>query len=203
MRNSEIERVAETHYFIRHVLKRALTNYELTSGAKETFPGCSTYWDIWTQRFSQKFFDMGTLIRAAASVETFLRDYYAYKKGYQNLSQLRQDRKYKKNIFQRTMPWHKKNGAIPLLLDVGVDLEKLSDFPTIQELMLHRHLYAHNLGVIDDSYIEDLKNLTGTDLLDKPEISSKYPAEDVYWFEPLGRINLYIEAVRRFCNELT
>lgn len=101
------------------------------------------------------------------------------------------------------MPWHKKNGAIPLLLDVGVDLEKLSDFPTIQELMLHRHLYAHNLGVIDDSYIEDLKNLTGTDLLDKPEISSKYPAEDVYWFEPLGRINLYIEAVRGFCNELT
>lgn len=130
MRNSEIERVAETHYFIRHVLKRALTNYELTSGAKETFPGCSTYWDIWTQRFSQKFFDMGTLIRAAASVETFLRDYYAYKKGYQNLSQLRQDRKYKKIFFNASCLGTRKMELYPCYLMSGLTLR---NYPIFQQ----------------------------------------------------------------------
>lgn len=203
MRNPEIERVAETHYFARHMLKKALNDYVLTSETKKTFPECSTYWDVWTQRLSDKFFDMGTLIRAAASVETCLRDYYMYKKGYKNLSQLRQDRLYKQNIFQRLMPWNKSDGAIPLLRTVGIDLEKLPELPTIQELMLHRHLYAHNLGVIDDKYINRLRELTGKDLLTNSVVSKQYPDEDVYWFEPLERINDFIETARKFCNQLT
>lgn len=166
------------------------------------FPNCSTYWDVWTQRLSDRFFDMGTLIRAAASVETTLRDYYMLKKGHQNLTQLRQDPQYKQNIFQRLMPWNSKDGAIPLLLTVGVDLTALPELPTLQELMLHRHLYAHNLGVIDDQYIDRLKKLTGRDLLTDPTISTSYPAQDVVWFEPLGRINDFIEAVRRFFRQL-
>ena len=197
-----IERVAETHYIIRPVLKGALTSQVLMPEGKTMFPNCSTYWDVWTQRLSDRFFDMGTLIRAAASVETTLRDYYMLKKGHQNLTQLRQDPQYKQNIFQRLMPWNGADGAIPLFLTVGVDLKAFTELPTLQELMLHRHLYAHNLGVIDDQYIDRLKKLTGRDLLTDPTISTSYPAQDVVWFEPLGRINDFIEAVRRFFRQL-
>jgi hypothetical protein len=30
---------------------------------------------------------------------------------------------------------------------------------------------------------------------------SNYPAEDVYWFEPLDRLNLHIEEARRFFRQ--
>lgn len=202
MDNPGIERVAETHYMIRPVLKNALTNQVLMKGGKNMFPSCDTYWDVWTQRLSDKFFDMGTLIRAAASVETSLRDYYVLKKGHLNLTQLRQDPQYKQNIFQRIMPWNGSDGAIPLLMTVGVDLTTFNELATLQELMLHRHLYAHNLGVIDDQYIDRLKTLTGRDLLADPTVSSSYPAQDVVWFEPLSRINSFIEAVRNFFHKL-
>lgn len=202
MDNPGIERVAETHYMIRPVLKGALTNQVLMPGGKQIFPNCSTYWDVWTQRLSDRFFDMGTLIRAAASVETTLRDYYMLKKGHQNLTQLRQDPQYKQNIFQRLMPWNGADGVIPLFLNVGVNLTTLPELPVLQELMLHRHLYAHNLGVIDDQYIDRLKRLTGKDLLTDATISTSYPAQDVVWFEPLGRINDFIEAVRKFFRQL-
>lgn len=202
MENPGIERVAETHYMICPVLKSALTKQSLTPEGQRIFPNCSTYWDVWTQRLSDKFFDMGTLIRSAASVETGLRDYYVQKKGYANLTQLRHDSQYKENIFQRIMPWNGSDGAIPLLKSVGVDLTTLQELPQLQELMLHRHLYAHNLGIIDDKYIDRLKKLTGKDLMTGPAISSTYPAQDVYWFEPLDRINLFIEAVRGFFRKL-
>ena len=202
MDNPEIERVAETHYMIRPVLKRALASQVLMPEGKKIFPDCSTYWDVWTKRLSDRFFDMGTLIRVAASVETSLRDYYVLKKGYQNLTQLRRDPQYKQNVFQRIMPWNGSDGAIPLVRTVGVDLTTLSELPTLQELMLHRHLYAHNLGVIDDQYIERLKQLTHRDLLADPAISNSYPAQDVVWFEPLGRIDNFIAAVRAFFRKL-
>ena len=202
MDNLGIERVAETHFMIRPVLKSALTKQVLMPEGKNMFPNCETYWDVWIQRLSDKFFDMGTLIRAAASVETSLRDYYVLKKGHLNLTQLRQDPKYKQNIFQRIMPWHGSDGAIPLLMTVEVDLKALTELPVLQELMLHRHLYAHNLGVIDDQYIDKLKKLTGRDLLADPTISSSYPAQDVVWFEPLSRNNSFIEATRSFFRKL-
>jgi hypothetical protein len=35
-----------------------------------------------------------------------------------------------------------------------------------------------------------------------PEITAfNYPAEDVYWFEPLKRLNVYIEEARRFFRQ--
>lgn len=145
---------------------------------------------------------MGTFIRAAASVETSLRDSYAKKKGHVNLSQLRQDPGYKKNIFQRIMPWHGNDGAIALLATVNVDITAIPELPTVQELVLHRHLYAHNLGVIDDEYIKNLKRLTAVDLQADPNVASQYPAQDVFWFEPLSRLPVFIEAVRSFVRAL-
>ena len=202
MVNPDLERVAETHYTVRPLLVNALSNQVLQPVAVARFPTCSTYLDIWKLQLSDRFFDMGTLIRAAASVETGLRDYYTLKKGYSNLSQLRQDRLYKQNIFQRVQPWNASDGAVALLLTVGVDLNAFTEFPRVQELVLHRHLYAHNLGVIDDKYIQNLKTLTGKDLLADPQIAGSYPAQDKVWLEPLLRIGSFIEAARRLFRAL-
>lgn len=202
MKSPDLERVAETHFMIRPTLNSALKNHVLTAEGQATSPGCSTYFDVWTKNYSDRFFDMGTLIRAAASVETSLRDYYAQKKGYLDLSQLRQDSNYKKNIFQRVMPWHGNDGAIALLKRVNVDITVIPELPIVQELVLHRHLYAHNLGVIDDDYIKNLKRLTSVDLQANPSVAAQYPAQDVIWFEPLSRLNVFIEAVRSFVRAL-
>lgn len=202
MRSPDLEHVAETHFMIRPTLESALKKTMLADAGQAMYPGCSTYFDIWTKCYSDKFFDMGTLIRAAASVETSLRDYYVTKKGHANLSQLRQDPSYRKNIFQRVMPWHGNDGAIALLKTVNVDVTTIPSLATVQELVLHRHLYAHNLGVIDDEYIKNLKRLTGFDLLAEPNVACQYPAQDMFWFEPLNRLPNFIEAVRSFVGAL-
>lgn len=202
MRSPDLERVAETHFMIRPTLKLALKKHVLTAEGQAMSPGCSTYFDVWTTSYSDRYFDMGTLIRAAASVETSLRNYYAQKKGHVNLTQLRRDPNYQKNIFQRVMPWHGNDGAIALLKTVNVDITAIPELPTVQELVLHRHLYAHNLGVIDDEYITNLKRLTTVDLQADPTIAAQYPAQDVYWFEPLSRLPGFIEAARSFVRSL-
>ena len=202
MISPDLERVAETHFMIRLVLTSALKRRFLTPGGQTMPPNCVTCFDVWTQGYSDKYFDVGTLIRAAASVETSLRDYYAQKKGHLNLSQLRQDPNYKKGIFQRVMPWHGSDGAIALLKTANVDITEIPQFPTVQELVLHRHLYAHNLGVIDDQYINDVERLTGVDLRRNQQVAAQYPGQDVVWFEPLGRLPVFIEAARSFLRAL-
>lgn len=202
MRSPDLERVAETHFYIRPVLASALKNHILAAEGQKHFPGCTNYHEAWTKFFSDKYFDMGSLIRAAASVETGLRDYYVQKKGYANLTQLRADPQYKQNIFQRIMPWNNKDGAIALFKSIGVDLTAMQAFLVVQELMLHRHLYAHNAGVIDAKYIVDLKKLKGQDISKNPGVQNVFPAQDVVWFEPLARLNLFIEGARSFLRDL-
>lgn len=202
MKSPDLERVAETHFMVRPALSSALKKHVLAAEGQAKFPGCRTYFDIWTKTYSDRFFDMGTFIRAAASVETSLRDYYAQKKGHVNLSQLRQDPNYRKNIFQRVMPWHGNDGAIALLKTVNVDITAIPELRIVQELVLHRHLYAHNLGVIDDDYIKNLERLTMVDVQAHPAIAAQYPAQDVYWFEPLSRLPKFIEAARSFVRAL-
>lgn len=85
MVNPDLERAAETHFTVRPILVNALSKQVLQAAGVARFPTCSTYLDIWKLQLSDRFFDMGTLIRIAASVETGLRDYYTLKKGYANL----------------------------------------------------------------------------------------------------------------------
>lgn len=89
-----------------------------------------------------------------------------------------------------------------LLKRVNVDITVIPELPIVQELVLHRHLYAHNLGVIDDDYISNLKRLTSVDLQANPSVAAQYPAQDVIWFEPLSRLHVFIEAVRSFVRAL-
>lgn len=201
MQNAILELAAENHYMIRPILVNALKNQVLMAEGRRMFPNASNYHDVWARRFSDRFFDMATMIRVATSIETVLRDFYMSKKGHSNLIELRADTEYKMGIFQRIMPWH-GNGAIQLLSSLGVDITVIPEFPVMQEIMLHRHLYAHNAGLLDDKYIDDLKKLTSVDLMADSNISASYPAQDTFYFEPLKRLSDFIEAGRRFSRAL-
>jgi hypothetical protein len=123
-----------------------------------------------------------------------------YRKGHSTLTELQNDPHYQKGVFQRVQSWQRANGAIGLYSDdLGYDLTSNPHLQTMQEAMAHRHLYAHNSGLLDDQYIANIETITGTDLRTQPGLAARgYPAEDVYWFEPLGRLNLFIEQARRF-----
>lgn len=202
MRSVGIEIAAETHYMIRPALERGLGSVKLVGEGKRLHPNCENFRDLWVERLGDRFFDMSTLIRVATGVETGLRDYYVEAKGYENLTELRQDPEFQAGMFQRILPWQRQNGVIGLFEQLGVDLESKPNFSVIQELMLHRHLYAHGMGILDDKYIENLKRLNSVDLLADPIITNKYPAEDVYYFAPLRDINRFIEGSRKFFRAL-
>jgi len=69
----------------------------------------NNYHEFWISRFGDKFFDMGTFTRLASELEKGLKYYYMEKKGYRNLIDLKQDKSYKKGIFQKLMPAINKN----------------------------------------------------------------------------------------------
>jgi hypothetical protein len=109
------------------------------------------------------------------------------KKGHTNILALKADPNYQSNIFQRVQTWQ-SNGVITLYqTELNYELTKNSELSTIQEAMMHRHLYAHNSGLVDDDYIDKIKQITGHNLATDPRIAASYPNDDTYWFEPLNR----------------
>lgn len=200
MKNAALELTAEMQYMIMPTLRNALKSQILFEEGKRLFPDAENYEDVWKSRFGDRFLNMSTLIRVASSIENILRDYYMYKKGHRNLIDLKSDSKYKQGVFQRIMPWGE--GAIQLLSSLGIDLTIKKDWKIMQEIMLHRHLYTHNSGLLDEKYISELKALTGLDLTEDKSISALYPAQDVYYFAPLENLGQFIEAGRRFSADL-
>lgn len=201
---NRISRIAETHFFLRPVLVTALKKHIIPEDAKRIFLGSGTYHEYWEKLLSDKFYDMGTLIRLGSEVEICLRDYYMAKKGYKNLTELRSDPKYKRGIFQRILPWQNStNDAISLFqTELGYDLNTNPHFKLMQEQMVLRHLYAHNTGIIDDQFIQAYKDLKGEDVTTiTPLGGGTYPDEDVYFFEPLARVKDFIEGTKKFFSE--
>ena len=82
--------------------------------------------------------------------------------------------------------------------ELGYDLNANPKLAAIQEIMISRHLYAHNSGLIDDKFIAEYLDLTGIDVSKLPNIAPFYPNEDCYYFEPLKKLSDYIEDTRRF-----
>lgn len=201
--NSRINRIAESHFFLKPVLISALKKQIITAEGKPFVLGAETYFDFWVSTYNDKFYDMGVFIRLGAEVEICLRDYYIKKKGYDNLTQLISDPKYKQGAFQRILPWQNNpTDAISLFkCELGYDLNANSKFRNIQELMILRHLYAHNAGLINEKFIIDYKKVSGTDITILPIIKDCYPAEDCYFFAPLNTLNNFIEDTRTFFKE--
>jgi hypothetical protein len=63
--------------------------------------------------------------------------------------------------------------------------------------MVHRHLYTHRSGLVDDEYISNLHAVTGLDITSELTALG-YPTDEVYFFRPLSELPRFIEAARKF-----
>lgn len=195
---NEINRIAETHFSLKHQLEKCLKANVITAEGRK-IPGCDypTYYDMWRGSFSDRFFDMGTFIRFGSAIEQNLKGYYMLKKGLKTIAELKAEGKAGQNVFQRLMPWTDDNVIELYKTELGYDLTTNPHFAAMQEAMLNRHLYAHNTGLVDETYLKNHQRLTGKDIRSDPALKD-YPKEDVYWFRPLNDLTEYINASRKF-----
>jgi hypothetical protein len=101
-------------------------------------------------------------------------------------------------VFQRLV---NPADLLALYANCGHDLATVPKFQRMRELMLHRHLFAHRSGLVDDQYLADLKTLTGQNIT--PDVQKLgYPVDEVYWFGPLGELQQFIEDARGFFRAL-
>jgi hypothetical protein len=201
MTKASYRRIADHHYSVRRILVKALKNNFLTDDAR-VFLGkpYDNFHDLWVGQSNDKFYDMMTMIRLGSLVELELKNSYMHLSGHKNISQLMSDPEYRNGAFQKILPWQKsKNDGLTLLSNRNFDVNAACCFAKIQEIMIHRHLYAHGSGILDQKYIDDWKKLTGEDITERVR---PFPDEDVYFFDPLVRLNEYMECVREFLNDL-
>ncbi len=75
--NADVERIAETHFFLRPVLVRALKEQQLTDDGRKQFQTAAVnYHDLWVESFADRWYDMASMIRLGTAIETGLRDTY-------------------------------------------------------------------------------------------------------------------------------
>lgn len=201
--NVSLELAAETHFYFKRLLEKALRGQMLTDDARNLFgQDWRTDFERWEGNFSRHFFDMTTMVRLAVATETALRDSYMRVKDISTLGELKQLASYKQGVFQRIQPWHNGAGtAAGIFAEISIDVQTLPSILVAQKVMLHRHLYAHSAGVIDEKYVDDWKKLTGEDLLKRPTLQ-QFLVEDLYWFEPLNSLTEYINDLRKFVTAL-
>jgi hypothetical protein len=188
--NPDVERVAETHFLVRPVLVNALRRQSITdAGRAHLRSDAATYYDRWVETFADRWFDMASIIRLGSAIETGLRDVYLRCSGKAAAD----------GVFQRLV----KDSEIRTLFqtDCAIDLAAIAEWADVRTVMLHRHLYAHRSGAVDDKYLSDYVNLTGHDITPRV-VAHGYPAKEVYWFRPLTSLGDYIEATRRFFRAL-
>ena len=149
-----INKVAETQSFLRHFLVSLLKKTKINTEVKKIFGNYNTYYDYWHASFNDRFFDMGTFIRLGSEIELCLRHYYMDKKGYKNLLELNKDPSCVKGVFQRVQNCKQGSAIYLYKTELGYDLTTNKELIKIQEIMMHRHLYAHNSGLVDDEYIK-------------------------------------------------
>ncbi len=124
-------------------------------------------------------------------------------KGYATKADLETDPFYRMGAFQRIAPKHcRANDAASLLTSIGVDIEALPFVFEARKVMQHRHLYAHNVGVLDQKYVDDWRELTGEDLAQDPRVQ-EYKQRDLLWFDPLDRLTENINDLRNFVRALS
>ncbi len=195
--HAEVERVAEVHLHLRSRLERALEAVVLTEEGRQFLStDAATYRQYWEQTYGDRYFDMGTLQRLATAVESGLRHYHRAVAGAERGHQVATT---DRGIFQQLV--HPAKLLKLYQDDCGYDLSSNPGWPRMRELVVHRHLYAHRSGLVDDLYINDFREVRGEDLL--PQIASLgYPDEEVLWFSPLKQLGLFIEDVRLFFRHL-
>lgn len=202
-KNRSLEQAAEFHFFIRRQIHNSLKQTVFPDILrKQLGKPFKNHFEMWKNSSGDRFLDMTTMVRIGTAIEEELRTTYMRLKGHENLVDLRGDPDFCPGVFQRIMPWQKdRRSAKAILRLVGVELEKITNVQEAREVMAHRHLYAHNMGLVDERYIGDWLKLTKEDI--EAELAKHgYPAEDCYWFKPLDGITKYIECVQNFVKDL-
>ena len=202
-KSASLEKAAESHVGVKPKIKKGLEDFILTDDARKYLgKNYQNYYQYWQDSYSEAFFDMSTMIQLGSAVETALRDCYKRQKGHSTKADLVADPDYGKNAFQRIQPWQTgPKDAATLLDQINVDLSSLPGVLAAREVMLHRHLYAHSVGVVDQKYLDDWKRLTGDDLAASPRFQD-WEQEDKLWFDPLKELTKYINSLRNLVTAL-
>jgi hypothetical protein len=188
LRNNDLERAAETHFFIRPEIVKALERTILTDAAKKVVGDHDNYLSLWQGSLADRFFDMATMIRLGTSIETGLRYRHRQCGGVE-----------KPGMYQRLKEPTQLLDAFRT--DCTYDLSANAAWGIAREIMMHRHLYAHRSGLVDKAYIDSIRVVCGVDI--EPELTTMgYPTNEVYWFKPLEKLGEFIEGARQFFREL-
>ncbi|MBK5232094.1 MAG: hypothetical protein JJE13_03820 [Thermoleophilia bacterium] len=191
----QVNLVAEVQFYLRFQLRNTLKSQTFAGhDSLRPFVGdADHYLEYWEQQLGQRFFDMGTFLRLATTVEMLLRDYYRVGMGLSSTTRIDVQR----GTFQRVFPWSENNLMECFRRDIVLDLDENPAIGRIRLLVAHRHLYAHSSGLISDIYISNIKRLTGIDLTEDPGLVG-YPDKDSFYFTPLDELDAFVEDVRRF-----
>lgn len=199
---NHFNKVRESEFFIRRQLENSLKSIPFDDRMKSVAGNYDTYFDMWRATYSDKFYDMTTIVRLGTVIETCLKDYYQNKSGFSNRKELKDHINSKQNVFQQVLPWHIDGVLKRIKKEFSIDPFAISELPLVQETMLLRHLYAHNSGVIDKKFVEHYERLTSIDLGSQSSIYNTYELDDCYYFEPLNNISKYLSATEKFFDKL-
>jgi len=199
-----IGKVAEVYYFLQPCVMTALKEIILSPEAKEALKTASTtYFELWQENYSDRYFDVATFLQLNSQLDLSFKTYYMAWKGYETFKDLYADPAVTPGVFHSTLP-NSKSSLQGLFKDQGIfDLATAEEFSVLQEFYIHSSLYTKYLGLVNDTYIKQLKNICQIDLLaDERFASLNYPNEEVYWFYPLHNLKKYIESARQIIEQL-
>jgi len=149
------------------------------------------------------YISMAFIIRLGSVIENGLREFYMNKTGYESTYILKKSdtRLNKTGIFQR-LERGKNICALDIFDEINIKIEQNEFYKGVQEILEHRHLYAHNSGVFDERYIANIFKITNEDI--RKEVQSLgYPEKDILWLRPLQRVQQYTITVDHFLNTLS
>lgn len=197
-----VQRVAIAELNMLPMLKSALHRTILSEEGKKLFgEQFKNLLQVYESNFSLAFLRIGNFIRLGTELENFTRAYYMEKQGLTSRSSLKahlQKLKYPPAIFQRVLPSIKEKNDPTLMelyqKELNIDLKEISKFRSIQEYFVHRHLYTHQNGFVDEIYLEHLEKILGVEERQRVETAilktlktTTIDDSEVFWFYPIHK----------------
>ncbi len=218
---NHFRRIRESEYVIKRVIEENLKQIPFDDELRKTGGGYSDYYHMWQATLSDKFYDMTTIVRLGTIIECCLKDYYQEKSGISNRKELQEHINSRQNVFQQVLPWDNEGILTRIKNQFKIDPLLIDELPILQEVMLLRHLYAHNSGLLDRKFVNNYERLTGIDICKSSSIFSEslknvsstfkfaeksmysdFEYEDTYFFEPLHKMSIFISGSERFFDRL-
>ncbi len=199
---NRFKRITSHHNLFRFEMVKAFKGFVINPNARELLGGSTTLHEYWVGTRSDIYFDMGTFVRLGSETEGAFRDYYMFSLKLPNLNELKSSLPKAGPVFQRV----KSGDTLQKLYlkDLKINLEEFPEFALIKEFVIHRHLYAHNSGYLDEQFFKDMKEYCEIDLLaNDPEFSELgWPTKDLVYTSPLRRIGEFSTAISSLFKKL-